>query len=175
MTAVQRPFPQPLAPTRWMLDASVSRVEFSVRQFWGLSTVHGRFDRFEGELELGANGAGRAELRIESASLETGKRRRDRHLRTPDYFDSERHPLVRFAAAVVAAPGGGLEMTGELEAAGRAIPLDLVAAVEEGDERLELAASANVDARELGMTWSPAGNLRTPVALDVRACLQRTA
>jgi hypothetical protein len=66
-------------------------------------------------------------------------------------------------------------MTGELEAAGRAIPLDLVAAVEEGDERLELAASANVDARELGMTWSPAGNLRTPVALDVRACLQRTA
>jgi polyisoprenoid-binding protein YceI len=72
MTAVQRPFPQPLAPTRWMLDASVSRVEFSVRQFWGLSTVHGRFDRFEGELELGANGAGRAELRIESASLETG-------------------------------------------------------------------------------------------------------
>ncbi len=175
MTTVTRPFPQPLAATLWTLDAPASRVEFSVRQFWGLSTVHGRFGRFEGELELGADGAGRAELRIEAASIETGSRRRDRHLRTPDYFDCDRHPLVRFAAAVAAAPGGGLELTGELEAAGRAIALDLAATVEEGDEGLELAAVANVDARELGMSWSPVGNPRTPAALEIHALLLRAA
>jgi polyisoprenoid-binding protein YceI len=172
---VTRPFLPPLAATNWTLDASASTVEFSVRQFWGLSTVHGRFARFEGELELGADGAGRAELRIEAASIDTGNRRRDRHLRAPDYFDCDGHALVRFVAAVVAAPGGGLRFTGELEAAGRAIGLDLVATVEGGGDPLELTAGAHVDARELGMTWSPVGNLRTPVTLAVRACLRRAA
>ena len=87
MTVVTRPFWPPLAATRWTLDASASSVEFSVRQFWGLSTVHGHSPSFRGELELGADGAGRAELCIEAASVATGNRRRDRHLRSADYFD----------------------------------------------------------------------------------------
>jgi polyisoprenoid-binding protein YceI len=171
-----RPLPPPLAAaTRWTLDPSASSVEFRVRQFWGLSTVHGRFDRFEGDLELRPDGTGRAELRIEAASLHTGNRRRDKHLRTPDYFDCERHPLVRFAGAVVPASGGALKVTGELEAAGRSIVLVLAATVEHAAGGLELAAGATIDARELGMTWSPAGQLRTPVALAVRACLRPEA
>jgi polyisoprenoid-binding protein YceI len=174
MDVATRPFPTPLAGTRWRLDASASRVEFRVRQFWGLSTVRGRFTRFEGVLELLADGVGRAELSIEAASVETGNRRRDRHLRSPDYFDCDRHPLVRFlaAAAVGRAPQGGLVLTGELQAAGTAAPLRLAATVRGGDGGLELVARAELDARELGMTWSPAGNFRTPVALAVLASLR---
>ena len=36
------------APTRWALDNEKTTVEFAVKTFWGLSTVHGRFDRFDG-------------------------------------------------------------------------------------------------------------------------------
>jgi polyisoprenoid-binding protein YceI len=163
-----------LTATRWALDARTSTVEFSVRQLWGLSTVRGRFTRFAGELAIGPDGAGAAELRIEATSLETGNRRRDRHLRDTDYFDCDRHPLVRYVAAVAPALApDGLRLTGRLVAAGRATPLELVAVVEGGGDRLELSTGAALDARALGMTWSPAGTARTPVAIAVRARLQR--
>ena len=174
MTVTTRPLP-PLAATRWTLDPAASTVEFSVRQFWGLSTVHGRFARFEGELEFPSDGAGRAMLYIDAATVETGNRRRDRHLRARDYFDCRRNPLVRFVADAAPAPGGGLRLVGELGAAGRSIALDIIAAVAGDDDRLELAGGVTVDARELGMSWSPVGTLRTPVTLTVRARLQRAA
>ena len=113
MSVTARPSPPPPTDTRLTVDASASSVEFSVRQFWGLSFVRGRFSRFDGDLKLPADGVGRAELMLEAASVETGNRRRDRHLRSRDYFD----------------------------------------------------------ARQLGMSWSPVGSLRTPVTLTIRACL----
>jgi polyisoprenoid-binding protein YceI len=135
--------------------------------------VHGRFHRFEGELQLGAGGGGCAALCIDAASVDTGNRRRDRHLRSPDYFDCVRHPFLRFAGSVAPTPGAGLKLRGGLEAAGRTVPLDLVATVEGGGDQLTLVAGANVDARELDMSWSPVGALRTPVELTVHACLRR--
>jgi polyisoprenoid-binding protein YceI len=162
-----------LAATRWALDPSASRVECCVHQLWGLSTVRGCFTGFDGELELRASGAGRAELRIQAATVDTGNRRRDRHLRAPAYFDCARHPLVRVAAVAVPAPDGGLLLHGDLETAGRATVLDLVATVEHRGDRLELAAAVEIDARELGMMWSPLGSPRTPATLSVLACLRR--
>ena len=94
-------------------------------------------------------------------------------MRGPAYFDGDHHPLVRYVAAVVGAPDGSLLLTGELEAAGEAMVLDLPATVEHGADRLEVFARADVDARMLGMSWSPIGRLRTPVTLAVRACLRR--
>lgn len=166
--------PWPLTASCWTLDPSASSVEFGVRQFWGLSSVHGRFDRCDGELEVDASGAGHAELRIEAASVDTGNRRRDRHLRAGDYFDCDRHPFVRYVAAVTTTRGS-LELAGTLRAVGRTIPLALSPTADGGDDRLTLSAAADVDARALGMSWSPVGKLRTPVTLAVRASLRRVA
>jgi polyisoprenoid-binding protein YceI len=162
-----------LAGTRWTLDSSVSTVGFSVRQFWGLSTVHGRFDAFEGELLFPSHGAGRAMLYADASTVETGNRRRDRHLRARDYFDCASHPCVRFVAEATVSPESGLELVGELHAGGRSVSLDLVAAMDADDDQLELSGVADIDARALGMSWSPVGTLRTPVTLDVRARLRR--
>lgn len=176
MSLSTRTWSPPLAaPTRWRLDSSASRVEFSVRQFWGLSTVHGHFAEFDGELLLNADGTGDGELRIQAASIRTGNRRRDRHLCAADFLDCERHPLVRFVARVVPVEEESVLLNGELEAAGRAVALELVARVEGGEDRVALTAGANLDARKLGMTWTPIGNWRTPVALSVCGCLQREA
>lgn len=43
----------------------------------------------------------------------TGNRRREQHLRAPNFFDWEDRPLVRLVAAVAPARGGRLEMTDE--------------------------------------------------------------
>ena len=41
---------QKMAPTatRWTVDRDRTVVEFAVKTFWGLTTVRGRFDRFDG-------------------------------------------------------------------------------------------------------------------------------
>ncbi|MGH2882379.1 MAG: YceI family protein, partial [Solirubrobacteraceae bacterium] len=78
----------------WQLDPHRSSVEFRTRHFWGLITVKGHFDDYHGQLDLSANPA--IELSIDAASVQTGNRKRDRHLRSADFFDAENHPQVRF-------------------------------------------------------------------------------
>jgi hypothetical protein len=41
------------APTRWSVDGAGSFVEFAVKTFWGLASVRGHFDRFDGWYETG--------------------------------------------------------------------------------------------------------------------------
>jgi YceI-like domain len=48
------------APTRWSVDDAESSVEFAVKTLWGLTTVRGRFDRFDGTYEIGPGGTTRS-------------------------------------------------------------------------------------------------------------------
>ena len=79
-----------LATGTWRLDPSRSSVEFNVRHFYGLMTVKGHFDRYEGTLDLGHDPA--VQLTIDADSLDTKNAKRDAHLRSPDFFDIEHHP-----------------------------------------------------------------------------------
>jgi polyisoprenoid-binding protein YceI len=162
-------------PTRrWVVDPARSTVEFRVKNFWGLTTVVGHFARFDGAYAVGPNRRS-IELIIDAASLDTGNRRRDEHLRSSDFFDVKAHPHVRFTAHDVTDAGNGtLRVRGELEAAGAKVPLSLEAPVRELDGELEVEATTSVDQRRFGMTWSPLGMLRSPSTLHVKARLTLT-
>ena len=88
------------APTRWTVDPDETSVEFAVKTFWGLMTVHGRFDRFDGSYEVGPDGT-TIELTIDADSLDTGHATRDEHLRSTDFFHVVEHPQVRFTSTRV--------------------------------------------------------------------------
>jgi polyisoprenoid-binding protein YceI len=150
---------------RWRLDPERSRIEFHVRNFYGLMTVKGCFTAYEGALELGADPAVR--LTIDAGSLDTGHAKRDEHLRSADFFDVEHHPQVRFTSSSATADGETLKVRGQLEVAGEQIPLELDATLR-GDE---VEAVTAVDQRRLGMTWSPLGMVRAPAKLVVRGRL----
>jgi polyisoprenoid-binding protein YceI len=156
---------------RWRLDPERSCVEFHVRYFYGLMTVKGRFASYDGTLELGAHPA--VQLTIDAASLDTKNAKRDKHLRSADFFDVERHAHVRFTSSSATADGDSLKVRGQLDAAGKQIPLELDAAVRVVDGELEVEAVTYADHRQLGMTWSPLGMLRAPSKLIVRARLIR--
>jgi polyisoprenoid-binding protein YceI len=167
--------PEELAGSRWTLDPSRSTAEFRVLQLWGLSTVTGHFDRLDGRLEIDDDGQGRAELRIDAASLDTGNRRRDKHLRSAGYFDTEHHPDVRFrATSVSVTDDGAIRVEGELEAAARRVRLVLEPTVRHTDDQLDIEVSTTIDGRELGMTWSPLGTPKTPATLTIHARLDRS-
>jgi polyisoprenoid-binding protein YceI len=156
---------------RWRLDPERSCVEFHVRNLYGLMTVKGRFASYDGSLELGAHPA--VQLTIDAASLDTENARRDKHLRSADFFDVERHAHVRFTSSSATSDGDSLKVRGQLDAAGEQIPLELDAVVRVVDGELELEAVTYADQRRLGMTWSPLGLLRAPSKLIVRARLIR--
>jgi polyisoprenoid-binding protein YceI len=160
--------------SRWRLEPAHSSAEFRVPHFWGLVKVKGHFDRLDGGFEIDQSGTRRLELIIDAASLNTGNRRRDEHLRSTDFFNAQQHPEVRFHSTSVTDAGDGrLHIDGELMAAGKSVPLDLDATVEEVDEQLQIEAGAILDQRQLGMTWSPLGMVRALSALSVRARLRR--
>jgi polyisoprenoid-binding protein YceI len=74
--------------------------------------------------------------------------------------------------SIVDAGDGTLHVNGELEAAGKTVPLNFDATVREIADELEIEATTTVDHRLLDMTWSPLGALRAPATLHVKARLK---
>jgi len=138
---------------RWQLDPQRSTIEFRARHFWGLATVKGHFDDYHGRLDLGADPA--IELTIDAASVQTGNPKRDRHLRSADFFDSENHPKLRFVSDSVVQDDDTLRVRGRLFARDRSIPLALDAHIRRIDHGIEIEAATTALHHELGMSWSP--------------------
>jgi polyisoprenoid-binding protein YceI len=161
-------------PTRWIVQVEDASVGFAVKTFWGLATVRGRFDRFDGSFELGPNGP-EIELTIDADSLETGNSARDEHLRSTKFFRVEKHPQVRFTSTRVGDAGDGvLRVEGRLEAAGKVVPLEFDASLQSVDRGLEIEATTTVDQRQFGMSSGRLGMIRPPATLHVKARLNET-
>ena len=159
-------------PTSWKVDPEKSSVEFAVKTFWGLSTVHGRFERFSGGYDADPDRQS-IELTIDAGSLNTELGKRDEHLRSADFFHIADHPQVRFTSTRVRNTGeGALHVAGDLEAAGVVVPLEFDAVIRHVGEELEVEAATTVDPRRFGMSAGPLGMIRPPAQLHVRArCL----
>ena len=176
-TTTARPIVTPHAATphvetsRWRIDPERSSVEFRARTFWGLMTVKGRFERYDGTLDLRDGPA--IELTIDADSLDTGNERRDKHLRSSDFFDVENHPQVRFVSDSAKVDGERLNVSGRLYAAGESTPLELDATVREVGDELELEARTHTDHRRLGMSGGMLGMIRAPSELIVHGRLIR--
>lgn len=76
---------------------------------------------------MSESGAIGASISIDTASLDTGNRRRDEHLRTADFFDADAHPSVVIATTRVE-PGSGAEsssVAADVTAAAHTEPVEL--------------------------------------------------
>jgi polyisoprenoid-binding protein YceI len=81
----------------WRIDPSHTRVQFSVRHMM-IANVHGRFANVNGTVEFDPARPSQAhvDVTIDAASLDTGDPKRDAHLRSSDFFDVERFPVLAF-------------------------------------------------------------------------------
>lgn len=157
--------------TTWSVDPSRTSVEFAVKTFWGLSTVHGRFDRFTGTYAAGPAGTA-IELTIDAGSIDTGNKMRDGHLRADGFFAVAAHPHIHFVSSRVHEVEDGLvHVVGTLEAGGKAVTLEFPATVHPVGDALEMEATATVDQQELEMDSGPLGMIRPPATLHVTARL----
>src|SRR3954465_5579040 len=171
MTTQQGELPTPRAIEHpcWRLDRTRSLVEFETGNFWGLTSVKGHFGRFEGVLDFSAHHV--IDLTIDADSVDTNNARRDKHLRSADFFDVTNYPQVRYLAEHGELDGEHLKTQGMLLAAGECIPLEVEATLRPIDGALEIDATPEIDLRALNMTWSPLGMVSRSSTVQVRGRL----
>ena len=105
------------------IDASHAEVGFTIRHM-GISNVRGKFKTFTGTIEYGGDVASlRATGSIETASVNTGNQKRDEHLRSPDFFDTDTYPEITFVTKSV--DGDTLTGTLTMHGVSRDITMDV--------------------------------------------------
>jgi polyisoprenoid-binding protein YceI len=154
----------PATATRWTLDPGHSAVGFSVRHLM-ITNVRGEFEKYRGDVtyDMGRPEATRIEVSIDIASLNTREAKRDADLKSPLFFDVEKHPQMTFVSKSVRAAGEGkLEVTGDLTIRGttREVTLsvhDISAATDmRGNPRVGATAQTQIKRSDFGMTWNKA-------------------
>ena len=147
----------------YLLDESHTHVGFVARHLV-VAKTRGRFAAFRGTVVIGEDPlASSVDVEIDAASVDTRDARRDEHLRSPDFFDAERHPSIRFrSTGVREAVNGHFLLDGELTVRDVTRPVqlrvELDGAVTDpwGGTRAAFSASAEVNREDFGLTWNQA-------------------
>ncbi|MBK8724779.1 MAG: YceI family protein [Holophagaceae bacterium] len=103
-----------LAGDTYKIDATHSEIGFKVRHF--LSKTPGRFAKFQGTIQIDDKDMAKSsvEVSIDVASISTDNENRDKHLKSPDFFDAEKFPVITFkSTSVKEVAKGQLEVTGD--------------------------------------------------------------
>ncbi|MDN0197464.1 YceI family protein [Streptomyces sp. S.PNR 29] len=146
----------------WQLDPAASAVALQHRTMWGLVTVKGAFAAVSGRGEVRPDGSAVGTLTLDVASLDTGNAKRDKHLRSADFFDADHHPEITFAVrGAELRDGDAVHVIGQLTVRGISRPLSLTARLAGADaDALTLEAEFTVDREKFGMGWNQLGMIR---------------
>ncbi|MET9391163.1 YceI family protein [Streptomyces sp. NPDC006624] len=139
------------APGTWLFDPPHTAIRFIAKHV-GMAHVHGRFERFEGGIQVDQDMTrSRVQVRIDASSINTGNTTRDNHLRSADFLDVERFPYIDFTSTRFAYRGGSKwSLLGSLTMHGvsRSVSLDTtyLGTVNGGyDQELRCAALATAE------------------------------
>ena len=100
----------------WKIDPDHSNIGFKVRHLM-VSNVKGSFDKYSGTIEINDKDITKSKVAvsIDTKSINTRVQKRDEHLRSPDFFDVAKYPVMTFVSRKVARAGNDmLKVTGDL-------------------------------------------------------------
>lgn len=150
-------------PAVWQIDPSHASAQFSVRHMM-VSNVRGEFSRVTGSVRLDSNDVSRSSIEavIDASSIQTREPARDQHLRSADFLDVERYPVITFTSrSVEGSAGAGFRVTGDLTIRGvtRLVVLDVEPLSPEikdpyGNVRVGTSGATKIDRRDFGLTWN---------------------
>jgi polyisoprenoid-binding protein YceI len=146
----------------WEIDGGHSVAEFSVKHMM-VSTVKGRFHTIRGDLQIdeATPSSSRVEAEIETASVDTGQEQRDAHLRSDDFFGSERFPLITFrSTSVERVDDDAWKVYGDLTIRDVTRPVVLETEFEGqirdafGKQRAAFTATTAINRKDFGLNWN---------------------
>jgi polyisoprenoid-binding protein YceI len=154
----------------WTLDASKSTVGLRSKSIWGLVPVKGVFRQVSGQGTVSSAGDVNGTVTVGAASIDTKNKRRDTHLRSADFFDSDTYPDITFAVTQAGPSGQGVTVSGNLTVRDRTRPVTFDATASAvGDSELSLDAEVHVDRSDFGLTWNRMGMVSMHNTITVHA------
>ncbi len=141
----------------YSVDPIHSSINFAVVHN-GVSTFRSGFRRYEARLE--SDGEPRLTGTVDVASIDIDEEMLKGHLLSPEFFDSERHPQLKFSSTEFeVGEDGTLRLRGELEIRGQVHEVEAngrfadLGADLAGSARVGLSLAASVDRRGFGLDW----------------------
>ena len=166
-------------PGTWTLDPVHSIVGFEVAYLAG--TFKGTFREVTATLTTADDGKATLEGVAEVSSVDVKDEDQNAHLQSPDFFDAETYPELRFKAEDVKLDSEQAKINGEITIKGVTKPVTLTGTVVPpiddpwGNKRLGVTLAATLDRTEFGLNWNnplPGGGLALANDVKIVAELQ---
>ena len=158
----------PALAAEYAVDANHTQAAFTVTHL-AISRVSGRVPVAGGTVVLGSTDVPTAVSIVLSAKdIDTNSADRDRELRGPDWFETDKFPTMTFVAKSIAGSPQAFTVTGDLTMHGVTKPITLEAKYlgkltdARGRTHLGYTASGTLDRRAWGLNWggtTPGGSL----------------
>ena len=138
----------------WNVDSVHSSIGFAVEHS-GVMTFRGDFADYDAKLS-----DGRLEGTAKVASVRVDEPNLAAHLQTPDFFDAERNPELRFVSSSLERDGETVSLSGDLTLRGQIHPVELAGTVvgpitdAYGKQRIGFDLETTVNRRDYGLDWS---------------------
>ncbi len=150
------------AADTYTIDTAHSTMGFSVKHMM-VSTIIGAFDDYQGAItyDPADPAAFKADVTIQAKSIDTKVAKRDDHLRSAEFFDVEKHPVLTFTAVKLDKQDGRTVLTGGLTMKGVtkevSIPVTISGPVQGmGGSIMALSGSFTLNRQDYGVNWNKA-------------------
>lgn len=146
----------------YAVDPQHSQVDFGIKHM-AISTVHGRFAISAGTINLDEKNLLDSSVMatINVASVDTGEGARDKHLNSPDFFDTAKFPTATFTSTKITKTGDGYDVIGDLMLHGvtKPVTLRMEAPSKEqiGMDKMPhrgFTATTTIHRQDFGLTWN---------------------
>jgi len=151
-----------IADGNYKVDTAHSKVGFEVSHLV-VSSVEGKFTDFDGMIKIDPKlEKSQVDINIKAASIDTANGDRDKHLKSPDFFDTAKFDKLTFKSKKISGTPDKLTVVGDLTIHGVTKPVTLEGkyngAVKDpwGNERIAFKASTKINRKDFGLTWNKA-------------------
>jgi polyisoprenoid-binding protein YceI len=141
------------------LNQLKSKVGFEIVKFKIGGTVSGQFDAFYGvgQFDADAKSVEGLKATVYAPSVNTKDQKRDRHLRTEDFFGVLKDPLIHFESTEKVKVGGKFKLKGNLTIRGIKKPIILDMETKEfAKKSIRLVGSTKINRLDFGVSWNHA-------------------
>ena len=150
-----------LTASDFEIDKTHSQVSFKVKHMM-ISNVQGTFKAYDADIEFDKKTMQFTSLsaEMETKSVDTGIEKRDNHLRSADFFDATKNPLITFEMTNYKGDKEEGKMDGNLTIRGisKAVTLDVeiggVIKDPSGLTRLGFVLEGKIKRKDFGLKWN---------------------
>lgn len=148
--------------TKWAIDPTHSEITFKVKHLM-ISNVKGEFRTFQANIDGEDFTNSTISANIDASSISTNNNDRDTHLKSPDFFEVEKYPVITFVStSIKKVDDDEFKLVGDLTIKGttKEITLDTefggFMKDPYGNEKAGFSINGKLNRKDFGLNWNAA-------------------